>query len=153
MGKGVLQSNGKVNATKIYLLSTSEIKECTWLMGLISNKLNGCPTVNKELFHKHQECVTKYFIILLFIYLFVYLLSCCSFLTRIHARVTTIFQKFWLCPTVILITKCIVFRNRTKTEFMFKAVHSKAWHYTSPFKEHHVLSSMFLERKSLIFCK
>lgn len=74
MGKGVLQSNGKVNATKIYLLSTSEIKECTWLMGLISNKLNGCPTVNKELFHKHQEYVTKYFIILLFIYLFIELL-------------------------------------------------------------------------------
>jgi len=29
MGQGVLRSNGKVNATKIYLFSTSETKECT----------------------------------------------------------------------------------------------------------------------------
>jgi hypothetical protein len=40
MSQGVLQSNGKVNATKIYLFSTSETKESTLLMGLISNKLN-----------------------------------------------------------------------------------------------------------------
>ena len=71
MGQGVLQSNGKVNAIKIYLLSTSKTKESTWLMALISNKLNWCPIPNTELFHKYQEYVTKYLIVLLFICLFI----------------------------------------------------------------------------------